>query len=167
MIDSMHQCPACKKSLLVLTMELGRGLPCPHCRALLRTVPAGTEVAKSIHRPDHVPTPQPPPSGPAAVVPGSPPGNRLIVAAFGMLGVVAAGAFVAGFFLTGHPDPPQPPFEVLRSAPEESERAARFAEEKKQAEVRAAEQAKAVALAQAEAERAEAKRADVERPPEE
>jgi S1-C subfamily serine protease len=157
MVRSMHQCPTCEKPILVLTRELGRGLSCPHCREMLLTVPEGIEVAKSIRPPDQVPISPPamlsPPPGPS-------PGTGLIVAAFGMFGVVGAGALLAGLFLTGYRDPAVPPSVILRSVSEESERASYVAEERERAKVHQAEQAKAVAQAAVEAERPEAKRAE-------
>jgi S1-C subfamily serine protease len=153
MVRSMHQCPTCEKPILVLTRELGRGVSCPHCREMLLTVPEGIEVAKSIRPPDQVPISPPamlsPPPGPS-------PGTGLIVAAFGMFGVVNAGALLAGLFLTGYRDPALPPSVILRSVSEESERASYVAEERERAKVYQAEQAKAVAQARVEAERAEA-----------
>jgi S1-C subfamily serine protease len=156
-VRSMHQCPTCEKPILVLTRELGRGVSCPHCRAMLLTVPDGIEVAKSIRPPDQVPIPPPRPLSPP---PGPSPGTGLIVAAFGMFGVVGAGALLAGLFLTGYPDPAMPPSVNLRSASEESERASDVAEEQERAKVYHVEQANAVAQARVEAERAKAERAE-------
>jgi S1-C subfamily serine protease len=127
---------------------------------MLLTVPDGIEVAKSIRPPDQVPIPPSLPHGLPAIAPGPSPGIGLIVAAFGMLGVVGAGALVAGLFSTGYRDPAPPPSVNLRSSREESERASYVAEKQERAKVYQAEQAKAVAQARVEAERVEAERAE-------
>jgi hypothetical protein len=137
---------------------------------MLRTIPGGVEVAKSALKRGGSPC-VPPPPGLPRIVPSHGLGTGGILAAFGkqgmlamlgmvvMLGVAGAGALTAGFLLPGHPDPAQPPSEVLRglrSENEEMEREAWLAKEKKQTQARQTEQAKAVAQAKAKTERAQA-----------